>query len=161
MRRLLAIAAMAAVVLTGAACNNKTDTTTTPTTAAPTSAAGNAANKAVCDAAKKAVADGMTAIIPQVTALQNAVIKGDKAAQTKGIADLKTSVTAWATSMKATADSVTDPEFKATLAAIASAVETAGSQIKGVEDAGKVQELLSSPAVLEAGTKMEKLCPAS
>lgn len=159
MRRLLAIAAMAAVVLTGAACNKSDTPTTTPTTAAPTSAAANA-NKAVCDAAHKALTDGMTTLIPQMTSLQDAITKGDKVAQEKAVTDLKAALTAWAASVKVTADSATDPQLKATISEIVTAVEAGASQIKTIDDAKNAQTLLSSPVLANAATKIGQLCPA-
>jgi hypothetical protein len=161
MRRLLAIAAMAAVVLTGAACNKSDTPTTTPTTAAPTSAAGNAANAAVCDAAKKATTDAVTAFTTQMATIQDAIIKGDTTAEAAAVKGFKDFLTSWSASMQATADSAADPEFKATLAAVATAVGDSAGKINSIDDIKNAETLMNSPALVDAGTKLAKICPGT
>jgi hypothetical protein len=153
MRRIVATAALAASVLTVAACGSDPGTGAWVTPSVDVSAN----NAEVCAATKKLVRDSVTELSESFATL--IIVKpDDTAAQQQAIATIKEIFTQWATGMREQAGKAADPGLKSGLADSAAGLETAIAQIKTFDDLERAEGALNNSRMQAAGKKMEKVC---
>jgi hypothetical protein len=166
MRRLLAAAAIGAVLLTAAGCANNGTTGATGTTAAPTSAApaGNGDTKAICDSLEASGKDFETSL----SGMTGAFAGGDQAKAKEGLVKAGAAFTAFTTEIKAKAAIATDPAFKTALDNAAAGFEKLGKALTDLangdiadlqKDPSKVLGVLSDPEFTKSMEDMDKFCP--
>jgi hypothetical protein len=166
MRRLLAAAAIGAVLLTSAGCANNGTTGATGTTAAPTSAApaGNGDTKAICDSLEASGKQFET----DMTALGGGLTGGDPAKALEALKKVGGAFTTFTAEIRAKAATATDPEFKTALENAATAFETLGQALAGFatakpedlqKDPTAIMGPLSDPKFTKAMDDMDKFCP--
>jgi hypothetical protein len=166
MRRLLAVAAIGAVLLTAAGCANNGTPGATGTTAAPTSAApaGNGDTKAICDSLEATGKQFET----DMQGLSAGLTGGDPAKALEALQKVGGAFTTFTTEIRAKAAIATDPAFKTALEDAATAFETLGKALAGLSTA-KPEDLqkdptallgpLSDPKFTSAMDAMDKFCP--
>lgn len=162
MRRILATAALAASVLTAAACGS--DSATGAAANPPGEGAWvtpsvdvSANNAEVCAATKELIRGSMTEFSESIATLIT-VQPDDKAAQDQALGTVKKLFTEWSAGMREQADKAADPSLKAGLTESAAGLETATAQIKTFDDLERAGGALNNPTMEEAGKKIEKVC---
>jgi hypothetical protein len=160
MRRLLAAAAIGAVVLTGAGCANEGTPTTSGTTAAPATSAAPAGadnTKEICDSLE---ATGKQ-LEKDMEGLGTAM--SDPAEAQETLVKIGTAFTTFTAEIKAKSATATDPEFKAALDSAATSIDTVAKAFSDVEalqkDPTKVLEVMSDPELAKGFEGIEKHCP--
>jgi len=148
---MLALAALAAALLTAACSNSDNTGSGTPTSAPATSAAADN-TKEVCAAAEKAITDGQQQF---ATELQKAM-SAQGADQTTAIQALKTLFGQWVTSLRAEAAKATNPELKTALTTFSDELQKAADNINTPQDLQNFD--MDSPAMKSASDTLDRLC---
>jgi len=166
MRRLLTAAALAAVLVTGAAC---TDQSGTPgASGSPSGSAGSsggtgstsgatptysvsAADVKVCEDTRNLVTDSTKRFGEEVVrSLQGG---GEQAA----VAAVKALFTDWANGLRIQAGKAANPDLKSALLQYASGLEKLNAEVKTVADLAKLQDL-NTPELTAATEKVQQIC---
>jgi hypothetical protein len=153
MQRLVATAALAASVLTVAACGSDPGTGAWVTPSVDVSAN----NAEVCAATKNLVRGSVTELSESFATLIT-VKPEDTAAQERAVGTIKKIFAQWATGMREQAGKAADPGLKSGLTESAAGLEAAVAQIKTFDDLERAEGALNNPRMEEAGKKMEKVC---
>ena len=161
MRRLLAAAALGALVLSGAACSNSGTPTTTPTTAAApaTSAAAAGGNtKEICDSINAAGEKLKTDFVGLGVVMGST----DPSKALEALTKMATTISGFATDIQAKAAGATDPEFKAALEETKTAMGSAATKLAdpGLQkEPSKALDILADPQISKALDDLAKFCP--
>jgi hypothetical protein len=167
MRRLLAAAALGAVVLTAAGCANSGTPAASGTTAAPaTSAApaGGGSTKEICDSLE----ESGKKFESSVTGLTAGMAGGDPAKAKEALVAAGAGFTEFTAEVRAKAATASDPEFKKALEDVATSLETLGKTLSDLatKDVAEIQKdpttllnALSDPKFAKSFEDMSKFCP--
>jgi hypothetical protein len=160
MRRLLAAAALGALVLTGAACSNSGTPTTTATSAAPaTSAAAAGGNtKEICDSINAAGEQ----LQKDVAGLGVIMGSTDPAQAGEALKKIATAIGTFATGIEAKVANANDPAFKAALDETKTAMQGAATKLADPalqQNPSKAVDIISDPQLTKALDDLGKFCP--
>lgn len=156
MRRLLALATLAAALLTAAACGGSDSDSDSDADASP-SVDVSANSAEVCAATKKLITDSAEEFSQSVATLVTSKPE-DKAAQQQALASVKELFAQWAAGLREQAGKAADADLKAGLTESAGGLETAASQIDSFEDLEQAGDSLNNAQMEAAGKKIEKIC---
>jgi hypothetical protein len=166
MRRFLAAAGLAAVLLAAGGCTN------TDGSGASAGASGSAgvgaskgpsrapvsvspADRQVCTDTQKLISDSTGRFGQEVTkALQaSSVAEGEQ----KALAAVRTLFADWAAGMRTQAGKATNPDLKSALTEYATGLEKVNAQIRTTADLAKLQQL-NTPEIESANEKVANIC---
>ncbi|HZN16932.1 MAG TPA: hypothetical protein VFB84_01910 [Micromonosporaceae bacterium] len=152
MRRVLALAALAAALF-AAGCGDTNDSTTGGSPA--TTLADN--TKEVCAAAEKAIADGTTRLGGEMGRIATAAATGDAAAKQQALDSVKNLLKSWSTGVRAEADRATNPELKQALTTFSAEVDKMDASLTSFD---KLKDLgnFETPEIKTASETVNRLC---
>jgi hypothetical protein len=163
MRRLIATAALAALVATGSACTTSTGSgsgssaTPTASTTAGTGS-GTADTKQVCADAQKVITDSTGELGVDLQKVVTAAASGDQAKQDSAISALRDLFTRWSNGLREQAGKASNADLKAALTTYADKLAAVASQVKTFADLDKANAVVSAPEVVDAARTVTKLC---
>lgn len=151
MRRMLAVAALAAALF-AAGCGGSDSNTpgggSTPTTDATTTGDLAADTKAICESTEKIVSAGLVTILSEVGKLTAAEAAKDQAAADRARAAAEAAAMKLASDIRAEAAKAQDPALKSALETAVTQFETMAKDVKGINE----QKLQA------AGSEITKIC---
>jgi hypothetical protein len=158
MRRLLALATLAAALLTSAACGGSDSDSDSDSGAEASPSVDVSANSAeVCAATKKLIKDSTEEFSQSLATLITSK-PDDKAAEEQALATVKELFTQWAAGLREQAGKAADPDLKAGLTESAGGLETATAQLDSFDDLEHAGDSLDNAQMEQAGKKIEKVC---
>jgi hypothetical protein len=167
MRRLIATAALAALVATGSACDSSsisasgssaTPSTSTSTTPSTGTGSGSADTKQVCADARAVITNSTGELGSDLQKVITAAASGDKAKQDSAVSSLRDLFNRWSTGLREQAGKTSNADLKAALTTYADKLATVASEVKTFADLDKANAVVNSPEVADANKKITELC---
>jgi hypothetical protein len=161
MRRLIAVAALAALAATGSACESSNGSITgskATSTASTATGSGTADTKQVCADAQKVITDSTGELGADLQKVLTAATSGDPAKQDSAVSALKDLFTRWSNGLREQAGKTSNADLKAALTTYADKLATVASEVKSLNDLDKANAAVSSPEVTEAAKKVTQIC---
>ncbi|GIJ49709.1 hypothetical protein Val02_65950 [Virgisporangium aliadipatigenens] len=166
-RRILAGAALAVLLLTGAGC---TDTNGSGSASGPSASAGSGSGASgtpgtgtsggPASAADKQICDDTEALVAQSTKkFGEEVVKAVQGGggEAAAVAAIKTLFAEWSAGMLIQSEKATNPELKSALKQYSQGLEKLNSQINTAADLTKLQDL-NTPEIEAATEKVSQIC---
>jgi hypothetical protein len=164
MRRLLTAAALAAVVLTGAACSKSEPTangsTPTPSATAATSAPPGLDLKTACTQVNALIQQEVLKYAANTDQIQKQLASGDMTKVQAAADQLKAFFISWATDLEAAAAKASDPDVKKAMTDLATLLRTGAANVDPNNLANSIG-LLNTAAFSAAGAQLNKICGSS
>jgi hypothetical protein len=165
MRRLIATAALAALVATGSACDTSSisasgssATPTTSTTPSTSTGSGSADTKQVCADARAVITNSTGELGADLQKVITAAASGDKAKQDSAVSSLRDLFNRWSTGLREQAGKTSNADLKSALTTYADKLATVASEVKTFADLDKANAVVNSPEVTDATKKITDLC---
>lgn len=160
MRRLLTVAALAALCATAAACTSDSGDSASngPTSAAASTPAAAGNTRQVCSDAEKVLADSSGRFSQEMTRIMKAASTGDRSATADAVTTIKRLFNAWADGLREQAGKATDAGLEAALNDTANQITKVSGSIRSMNDLKKADTLLDSPSFKAANEKVEQYC---